>query len=142
VPAPDQKSVSILLVEDNPADARLVRKALEEHRVEGELMVLADGEKAIEFIRTVDAQSAECPALAIIDLNLPRKSGREVLEHIRLSARCRGMPVVVLSSSDAEQDRADAMRLGASRCLRKPSRLGEFLSLGAIFKAVLQDPSH
>jgi two-component system, chemotaxis family, response regulator Rcp1 len=134
----DQKAGLILLVEDNPADALLIRKALEEHHVEGELLVIADGEKAIEFIQAVDAQSAECPALAIIDLNLPKRPGREVLQCMRLSEACRHIPIVILSSSDAERDKADAARLGASRYIRKPLRLDEFLSLGAIFRAVLE----
>ena len=139
--ASEGTAVSILLAEDNPADAALVRKALEEHGVEGELLVIDDGEMAIEFIQALDADlSAACPGLAIIDLNLPKKPGREVLERMRLSERCRHIPVMILSSSDAERDRADAARLGATRYIRKPSRLEEFLSLGAIFKAALSMP--
>jgi CheY-like chemotaxis protein len=135
---PTQNAASILLVEDNPADAGLVRKALEEHGVEGELTIFADGEKAIEFIRRLDLLPAlECPHLVIIDLNLPRKSGREVLEALRNSERCRLVPILILSSSDAAQDRADAARLGASRYLAKPTRLEDFLRLGAIFKEAL-----
>jgi two-component system, chemotaxis family, response regulator Rcp1 len=140
-PASEGRARSILLAEDNPGDAGLVRKALEEHGVAGEPLVIADGEKAIEFIQALDADpSAACPGLAIIDLNLPKKPGSEVLERMRLSKKCRHIPVVILSSSDAERDRADAARLGATRYLRKPSRLEEFLSLGAIFKAALSEP--
>jgi two-component system response regulator len=118
----------------------LVRRALEQHGVAGELLVIADGEKAIEFIQALDDDpSAACPVLAIIDLNLPKKSGREVLERMRLSERCPHIPVVILSSSDAERDKADAARLGATRYIRKPSHLEEFLSLGAIFKAALSE---
>lgn len=135
VPSPNP--VSILLVEDNPADAGLVRKALEEHGVEGDLIVIADGEKAIEFIHSIEAQGTPCPDLAIIDLNLPKKPGREVLRQMRVSQVCRHIPVVILSSSDAARDRADAVQFGASQYLRKPSRLEEFLRLGAIFKAAL-----
>jgi chemotaxis family two-component system response regulator Rcp1 len=135
-----RQPVSILLAEDNPADAGLVRKALEEHGVEGELVVIPDGEKAIEFIQALEDEAAPCPDLAIVDLNLPKKPGREVLERMRMSERCRHIPVVILSSSDAERDKADAARFGASRYIRKPSRLDEFLSLGAIFKAVLSEP--
>jgi chemotaxis family two-component system response regulator Rcp1 len=127
-------------VEDNPADAGLVRRALEEHGVEGEIMVIADGETAIAFIQAIDAGAAECPDLAIVDLNLPKKPGRQVLERMRQSEQCRHTPVVILSSSDAERDKADAVRLGASRYLRKPSKLDDFLSLGLIFKAVLSEP--
>ena len=130
-----------MLVEDNPADATLVRKALEEHAVEGELLIISDGERAIDFIHALDTHpSEECPGLAIIDLNLPKKPGREVLEQMRLSQRCRHVPVVILSSSDAARDRADAARFGANRYIRKPSRLEEFLGLGAVFKAALAGP--
>jgi DNA-binding response OmpR family regulator len=134
----EPKYVFILVVEDNPADAGLIRRALEEHGVNGTLFVLADGEKAIQFIHALDVKDSPCPGLAIIDLNLPKKSGREVLECIRQSANCHGAPVVILSSSDTHQDKAEAMRLGASRYLRKPSSLAEFMSLGAIFKATLE----
>ena len=133
--------VLILLVEDNPADVGLVRKALEEHRVEGDLVVVADGETAIQLIEDLEAQLMECPNLAIVDLNLPRKSGRAVLERMRRTEICSAIPVVILSSSDAQQDRSDAERLGANRYVRKPSTLDEFLNLGAIFKATLSQSS-
>jgi two-component system, chemotaxis family, response regulator Rcp1 len=68
-------------VEDNPADAGLVRRALEKHGVDGELIVISDGETAIAFIQALDAEAAPCPDLAIVDLNLPKKPGREVLAH-------------------------------------------------------------
>jgi CheY-like chemotaxis protein len=131
-----------VLVEDNPADVRLVRKALEEHQVEGELTLLMDGEKAISFIDAVDSQSAACPDLIIIDLNLPRRSGREVLEHMRRSTRCGDVPVVILSSSDIPRDRDECRRFGASRYIRKPSRLDEFLAIGAILKGMLTQPEN
>ena len=115
----------------------MVRRALEAHGVEGELMVIADGEKAIEFIQTLADQAAPCPDLAIVDLNLPKKTGREVLEHMRMIERFRHIPVVILSSSDAERDKAEAARFGASRYIQKPSKLDDFLALGAIFKAAL-----
>jgi len=100
-------------------------------------VVVADGETAIQLIEEFETQPIECPDLAIIDLSLPRKPGREVLKRMRRSERCRAIPVVILSSSDAHQDRADAVRLGANRYFRKPSRLDEFISLGAVFKAAL-----
>ena len=79
------------------------------------------------------------PALFIIDLNLPRRSGRDVLEILRSLPACLALPVVVLSSSDAAQDRADAIRLGANEYLPKPSALDEFLSLGVIFKTMIDN---
>ena len=103
-------------------------------------MVIADGETAIKFIQAIDIEAAPCPDLAIVDLNLPKKPGREVLERMRLSERCRHIPVVILSSSDDERDKADAARFGASRYIRKPSKLDDFLSLGSIFKAAISEP--
>jgi chemotaxis family two-component system response regulator Rcp1 len=135
----DQKSVSILVVEDNPADVGLVREALEEHGIQGQLIVLKDGDEAIRAIEEMDAQRAPCPDLFIIDLQLPKRPGREVLERARLSETCRATRVVVLSSSDSQRDQDDAMRLGVTRYIRKPSRLEEFMRLGAIFKEMLQD---
>ena len=114
----------------------LVREALEEHHVEGELILIADGESAIDYLQQLAGGPKSCPDLAIIDLNLPRRSGREVLEAARETGNCRQMPIVILSSSDAPQDRNDAARLGASRYITKPSRLEEFLELGSTFKAM------
>jgi chemotaxis family two-component system response regulator Rcp1 len=127
----------ILLVEDNPADVGLVRKALEEHEVGGELLVAADGEIAIQFIEGLDAQPAARPDLIIIDLSLPKRSGLEVLERLRRSAHCGQVSAVILSSSNTQQDQSDTARLGASRYISKPSRLEDFLGLGGIFKAML-----
>ena len=119
----------------------MVREALLEHAVEGELIVLTNGESAIEFIRSLDAQRAECPGLVILDLNLPKRHGREVLEFIRQSASCGQAQVVIVSSSDSLADRTETTRLGVSRYIRKPSHLREFMSLGAIFKTMLGNGS-
>jgi len=110
---------------------------MEEHGISGELILATDGEIAVAFIDDLDAELVVCPQLVIIDLNLPRKPGSLVLERMRKSAQCGKIPVAILSSSDAEQDRSDAVRLGASRYLVKPSRLEEFLNLGAIFREML-----
>jgi len=116
----------------------LVREALEEHGVEGEMIVIADGDEAIKFIQALDGQpGTECPDLVIIDLSLPKRAGSEVLECMRQSNRYRDIPAIILTSSDAEEDQASAMRLGATRYLRKPLHLEEFLALGAVFKGIL-----
>jgi two-component system, chemotaxis family, response regulator Rcp1 len=127
----------IAVIEDNPADVRLIREALEENGVQCELRVIRDGHEAVGFIQDIESQSLPCPSLFIVDMSLPKKSGREVLEHIRQGEKCRQVPVVVLSSSDSQQDRDDALRLGVTHYLRKPSRLEEFVRLGAVFKQVL-----
>ena len=130
-----RKGASILLIEDNRADAILVREALEEHEVEGELITLTDGESAIRFIQQLDESTT--PDLILVDLNLPRRSGIEVLEALRENRKCRLTQVVVLSSSDAQEDRARASRLGVTRYIRKPSGLEDFIGLGGIFKELL-----
>jgi CheY-like chemotaxis protein len=127
-------------VEDNPADVRLVRAALEEHGVAGELIVFRDGAKAIQFIEEIESGSGSCPDMMIVDLNLPKCPGREVLKCRDGSGKLRNVPVVVLSSSDAAQDRDDSTRLGANLYLRKPSRLDDFLRLGATFREMLGLP--
>lgn len=119
----------------------MVREALEENGVDGELIVLTDGESAIQFVGSLDAQHLESPDLIIIDLNLPKRPGSEVLACVRQSATCGRAPVVILSSSDAQEDRAETTRLGANRYIRKPSHLPEFISLGAIFKTMLGSAS-
>lgn len=142
-PEASEKAAWILLVEDNFADARLVREALEEHAIRCELTLLTNGERAIEFIQNLDhAEETSCPGLVILDLNLPKRSGKEVLRCIRTSVKCRHATVAILSSSDNQKDKDDAESLGASRYIRKPSRLSEFLELGRVFKEMLSAPSH
>jgi DNA-binding response OmpR family regulator len=125
------------LIEDNPADVLLVREALEENGVRCELINITNGELAAEFIQAFDADESCGPDLVILDLNLPRKSGLYVLECIRASHKCNHVPVVILSSSDSQKDKSDAATLGASRYIRKPSRLADFLQLGSVFKEML-----
>lgn len=132
-------SVFILLAEDNRADACLVRTALEEHGIRGRLMVISDGEASVEFVHALDQLPIPCPDLVIVDLNLPKRSGKEVLEAMRRSERCTQVPAIVLSSSDMCHDKTEAGRLGANRYIQKPLRLDEFIQLGAIFKEELRE---
>ena len=130
----------IVMVEDNVADVRLVREALDEHAVLCELEVISDGEEAIAFFDSVDASGGACPQLVILDLNLPKRSGADVLRHLRASKGCGGIPIIVMSSSDNQKDRDTAAALGASQYVRKPSRLDEFMKLGELFKEMLSKP--
>ena len=114
-----------------------MRESLEEHGVRGELVVIGDGGSAVRFIENLDTDSVTCPDLVIIDLNLPRVPGLSVLETMRRSVKCRDVTVVILSSSEIEKDKNEAARLGATRYIRKPLRLDDFLKLGAIFKTML-----
>ncbi|MFL6451223.1 MAG: response regulator [Bryobacteraceae bacterium] len=135
---------SIFLAEDNPADVELLRMALEEHDISCELFVTGDGEKAVSFIREIDSGVMACPRLAIIDLNLPKRSGREVLRYIRNCPVFDPVPVVILSSSGSPKDMAETAQLGANKYIRKPSSLEEFLQIGGLLKLEIDasDSSH
>lgn len=129
----------ILLGEDNPADVYLVREALREHGVECALRVASDG---AEMLRLISSEQALADArrlgLIILDLNLPRHDGSEILQRLRETSELAHVPVVVLTSSDSPRDRSVASQFGAACFLRKPSNLEQFLSLGAVFKELLE----
>ena len=125
----------VLLAEDNAADVYLIRESLREHAVNCELRVAADGQEVLEVL-TGNKPYVGGIKLIILDLNLPRHDGLEILERLR-DTGFRHVPVVVLTSSDSQRDRALAIQLGAVRFLRKPSELEQFLSLGAVFKELL-----
>ncbi|HTX35096.1 MAG TPA: response regulator [Bryobacteraceae bacterium] len=127
----------ILLAEDNPADVFLIRTALEEHGVDAPLQVVSDGREVLQILHEEQALPASQLRLIILDLNLPRHDGIEILQRLRQSDQLAAIPVVILTSSDSPRDRIVASQLGAARYLRKPSNLDQFLSLGAVFKEVL-----
>ena len=128
----------ILLAEDNPADVYLIREALREHHVCCTVRVASDGKDVLHII-SGEALNAEPERLdlIILDLNLPRHDGIEILQQIRQTAELAHVPVVILTSSDSPRDRQLATQIGATRYLRKPSNLEEFLDLGAVFKDLL-----
>jgi CheY-like chemotaxis protein len=145
-PFPSEKSADlqsrdrvswIVLVEDNPGDVALVREALYEYDIRSELTVLFDGEKAFELFDRLDRDRMRCPDLVLLDLKLPKRDGHEVLEHMRASIQCAHVPAVIVTSSNAREDRDKATKLGATRYLRKPHSLDEFIQLGAVFKDIL-----
>jgi len=125
----------ILLAEDNPADVYLIREALKEHGVDCAIQTATDGRDVLALIDSNDP--GWHPDLIILDLNLPRHDGIELLRKLRSTAGLDNVPVVVLTSSDSPRDRATATELGATRYLSKPSNLEHFLELGAIFKKLL-----
>ncbi len=128
----------VLLADDNPSDVYLIREALREHSVECTLRVAVDGKEALNLISGEAGSAAGGTfSLIILDLNLPRHDGIEILQRLRESSQLNGVPVVVLTSSDSPRDRLMATQLGALRYLRKPSNLAEFLDLGAVFKELL-----
>ncbi len=128
----------IVLVEDSPADTYIVRQSLQKHLPAFDLRVMEDGEKAFQFVEATDTDAElPCPHLMILDLNLPKRSGQEVLERLRSSSRCRLMPVMIVTSSDSPADRAETARLGATAYFCKPSDLEEFMTLGTKVREIL-----
>ena len=101
------------------------------------LSVLADGELAFTYLDQVDAGAADCPSLFILDLNLPKRPGTDVLTRIRRSPVCKDVPVVVLSSSATVKDKEEARLLGANSYITKPSDLDAFLNIGELLKPYL-----
>jgi two-component system, chemotaxis family, response regulator Rcp1 len=120
--------VDILLVEDSPADAELARQVLKEANVSIKLSVVADGEEAMAFLhRRPPYQDSPRPGLILLDLNLPRKDGREVLAEVKQTEGLRKIPIVVLSASPAEEDISFAYENHANAYIKKPVDLNEFV---------------
>lgn len=124
------RPVEILLVEDNPGDVRLTREALKDGRVLVNLTVASDGVEAMEVLRAEgDHSNRRLPDLILLDLNLPRKNGREVLEEIKADDDLKRIPVIVMTTSKAEQDIHKAYTLNANCYVTKPVDLDEFLNV-------------
>jgi two-component system, chemotaxis family, response regulator Rcp1 len=122
------RPVEVLLVEDNPGDVRLTQEALKEGRVMVNLTVAADGVEAMEVLnRKGPYKDKPRPDLILLDLNLPKKNGREVLLEIKADAELRRIPVIVMTTSKAEQDIHRAYNLNANCYITKPVDLDEFL---------------
>jgi chemotaxis family two-component system response regulator Rcp1 len=133
-----ERRFQILVVEDAEPDVFLVREALEQSGLEFDLHVLDDGEKALDFIDRVDrGDNVPRPNLLLLDLNLPKRSGGQVLERVRQSRVCGDVPVVILTSSDSPKDKSQAAHFRATEYFRKPSRLEEFMRLGPLVRGLL-----
>lgn len=123
---PRGQPVEVLLVEDNPGDVRLTQEALRDAKVRSNLHVANDGVEAMAFLRRSDVPR---PDVILLDLNLPKMSGREVLEQIKGDAVLRDIPVVVLTTSQAEQDIEESYRLRANAFVTKPVGLQQFFTV-------------
>ncbi len=122
--------IQILLVEDNPGDVRLTIEALHEAKVLNELYVVEDGVEAMRFLRKEGTYAdSPLPDLILLDLNLPRKDGREVLAEIKEDDRLRHIPVVILTTSEAEQDIIATYNLHANCYVSKPVDLDQFIKV-------------
>jgi chemotaxis family two-component system response regulator Rcp1 len=124
--------VDILLVEDNPGDVELTREALEHAKVANKLHVVNNGADAVDFLfRRGKFQDASRPAIILLDLNLPKKDGREVLMEIKADRELAQIPVVILTTSQAEEDVIRAYQLHANCYITKPVDFNQFLRIVA-----------
>jgi CheY-like chemotaxis protein len=122
--------IEILLVEDNPGDVRLTSEALRDAKVRNHLTVAPDGVEALAMLRREGRHAAvPRPDLILLDLNLPKKSGREVLEEVKQDDALKGIPVVILTTSQAERDIVESYRLHANAYVTKPVDLEQFLKV-------------
>lgn len=124
----DSGAVDVLLVEDNPGDVRLTQEAFEEGRIPTTLRVVSDGVEALDFLYQRNGyDDAPAPAIVLLDLNLPRKNGQEVLTEMQDEPSLRRIPVIVLTSSDAHEDVVQCYELSANAYLRKSVDPDEFI---------------
>jgi CheY-like chemotaxis protein len=127
---PEREPVEILLAEDNPGDVKLTRKALEKGRLANNLHVVNDGVETMQFLLGEgEYEGRPRPDLVLLDLNMPRKDGREVLEEIKEHRKLKRIPVVVLTSSEAEEDVLRSYDLHANAYLTKPVDFDGFIDV-------------
>jgi two-component system response regulator len=124
-------SKTILLIEDNPSDVALTKRALEKSRMVNKMVIVGDGQEALDYLFGTGAfagrDPADIPVLTLLDMKLPKISGLEVLRRIRSDARTRRIPVVILTSSNEEQDIAMGYDLGVNSYIRKPVDFNQFM---------------
>ena len=127
-PPPNSKSIEVLLVEDDPGDTLMIREAFEDNKVRNRLTCLTDGVQAIEFLRR-QGEHADAPRPDLILLDLPRKDGREVLAEIKGDGDLSTIPVVVLTTSQAEEDVLRSYKLHANAYVTKPVDFERFIDV-------------
>src|SRR5690606_24929092 len=123
----------ILVVEDSRTDEFLMREAMKRWELDVDIDVVRDGEAALDYLDTHGiSEERPCPDLILLDLNLPKRSGDEVLEYVRTHSNCRATKVLIVSSSDAPRDRSKVEALRIAGYFRKPSSYSEFMEVGAL----------
>jgi CheY-like chemotaxis protein len=129
-PKPAGQPIEVLLVEDDPGDVLLIREAFDFNKVHNTLNVVSDGEQALDYLRgTGDYADRVRPDLVLLDLNLPRKDGREVLAEVKGDPDLRTIPIVVLTTSEAEEDVLKSYQLHANAYVTKPVDFERFISI-------------
>jgi two-component system, chemotaxis family, response regulator Rcp1 len=122
--------IEILLVEDNPGDVRLIKEVFKDAKIYNSMQVAYDGEAAMEILRREgEYANAAFPDLILLDLNLPKKDGREVLREIKGDKRLKCVPVVILTTSNAEEDLIETYKMNANCYITKPVDLDQFINV-------------
>lgn len=142
---PAVRPIEVLLVEDDPGDVLMTREAFQDYKVANHLTVVSNGEDALHVLRKEGAfADAPSPELVLLDLNLPRRDGREVLREIKSDPQLRRIPVVILTTSDAEEDVLSSYDLHANAYVRKPVDFEQFVkavrSIDDFFISVVRLP--
>ena len=142
-----RKTIDVLLVEDDPGDVLMTREAFEHNKVRNTLAVVADGVSALAYLRKEgEYADATTPDLVLLDLNLPRMDGREVLQALKADDRLRSIPVVVLTTSEAEEDVVRSYSLHANAYVTKPVDFDAFITvvkqIDDFFVEVVRLPQH
>jgi CheY-like chemotaxis protein len=129
-PADGRSPIEVLLVEDDPGDVLMTQEAFEEHKLRNRLTVVSDGAEALAYLRQ-EGKYADVllPDLILLDLNLPRRDGREVLEEIKRDEKLRRIPVVVLTTSQADEDILRSYQLHANAYVTKPVDFERFITV-------------
>jgi CheY-like chemotaxis protein len=134
----EPRRASVVVVDDNATDVILIKEAILAQKLDVDLRIYEDGEAAMGLIERVEQEEEPCPHLILLDLNLPRRDGLEVLARLRGVRRCAGIPVVVMTSSAASSDRVSSDALGVAAYFQKPSEYAAFLEIGNIIRAWLR----
>jgi CheY-like chemotaxis protein len=132
---------SIVIIEDNAPDVFLIQESLKQAAVDYRLTTIGDGDEVLRFLDGLESdEAATLPDIILLDLNLPKRSGDEILSYLRKGRRCSRVPVIVMSSSDSADDRARSEVLGASAYFRKPVDLEQFMKIGELVQRLIRDP--
>ncbi len=123
----------ILLVEDNPADQQLTIRALRKGKINTNLQIVNDGQEALDYLQNndkfQDKKKTPRPDLILLDINMPKKDGKQVLKEIKANDDLKSIPVVILTTSDQERDIIDAYKLGVNSYISKPVRIKDFIEV-------------
>ena len=134
----DSGTRTVLLVEDNPTDVFVINEVIKKSELKLDLRVATDGQEALLYLQELArSEKPSCPALVLLDLNLPKVGGLEILQHLRDESPCSRTPVIVVTSSTAQADRIAVQRLGAEAYFHKPTSLAAYMQLGELIRRLL-----